>query len=73
MKQVVVAGHRHRRPLGALQLGPADTMGQGLRRPDRRGERQREEGGTAWAREHSDSETKEEGRIESMESPIDPR
>ena len=76
----MVAGHRHRRPLDALQLGlgglggrgPADTMGQGLRRPDRRGERQREEGETAWAREHSDSETKEEGRIESMESPIDP-
>ena len=66
MKQVVVAV---RRPLGGLQLGlrghgPAYTMGQGLRRRDRRGQRQRDEGSrpergeTAWAREHS--ETKED-------------
>ena len=66
VKQVVVAV---RRPLGGLQLGlrghgPAYTMGQGLRRRDRRGQRQRDEGSrpergeTAWAREHS--ETKED-------------
>ena len=65
MEQVVVAA---RRPVGALQLGlggrgPADTMGQGLRRPDRR-QHQGGEGETAaWAREHSDSERREIGPI----------
>ena len=68
MEQVVVAAGR---PVGALQLGlggrgPADTMGQGLRRPDRHGrERQGGEGETAaWAREHSDSERRSIGPIQ---------
>ena len=66
VKQVVVAAHR-RRPLCGLQLGLggrglAYTMGQGLRRPDRHGcQSQGDEGETAWAREHSDSETNQSG------------